>query len=421
MPATDDLPLVLDLDGTLLATDSLHESLLHHLRAKPLDIFRLLGWLRQGKAGFKSRLAGALTQEHVETLPVVTEIIAFAEEEAKAGRSIVLATAANRRIAEKIALRFPFISEIFASDEQTNLSGEAKAEALEQRYPSGFLYAGNSKADIPVWRKAKGAIVVEHGNTLARWAAQTTPVIASIDPHTAPSKVLPRALRLHQWVKNALIFLPLILGGLFASAPAWLATLWAFFALCLLASATYIANDMWDIPEDRRHWSKRRRPLASGGLSLPGGLGLITLCGAGAFALGAADGAAAVATLLVYLVLSLLYSFRLKREPIVDVFLIATMFTLRIVLGQVVTGAALSPWLLVFSMFTFLSLSLVKRYTEVVRMVEHGERPDSGALPRRRRIRAIILPTPFVPLGFSGDRFPVSWSNLDFVSSWRYQ
>jgi 4-hydroxybenzoate polyprenyltransferase/phosphoserine phosphatase len=378
MHETSDLPLVLDLDGTLLATDSLHESLLLHLRERPMQIFRLPIWLREGRAGFKSHLAEALTQEHVETLPVNAEIVDLAEKEAKAGRRIVLATAANRGIAEKIAARFPFISEILASDAKTNLKGAAKAEALERKYPQGFLYAGDSAADLPVWRKAKGAIVVGRGGSLARQAAETTPVLASIDPRPEISKVLVKALRLHQWAKNALVFVPLILAGLFHSRHAWAATICAFLALGLLASATYIANDMWDIAEDRRHWSKRRRPLASGRLSLPRGLGLILLCGFGAFALGVLDGPKALAVLAVYLASSLLYSLRLKREPIVDVFVISAMFTIRLVLGQVVTGAQLSPWLLVFSMFTFLSLSLVKRYTEVTRMVAHGFEKAGG-------------------------------------------
>jgi 4-hydroxybenzoate polyprenyltransferase/phosphoglycolate phosphatase-like HAD superfamily hydrolase len=372
------VPLALDLDGTLLLTDTLHEALLVHLRSRFSDVFRLPLWLTSGRAGFKDRVAAALTQEDVDSLPVVAEIVTLAEREAKAGRKVVLVTAANRLIAEKIAARFPFISEVMASDGQTNLKGAVKAEALAARFPDGFIYAGDSTADFAVWEKARGAIVVEHGSGMAQQAAQFTKVLAVIDGRDPLKSVLRKTLRLHQWAKNALVFVPLLLGGLMFSPQAWWAASLAFLALGLLASATYIANDMWDLSDDRLHWSKRSRPMASGRLSLARGAGLLVFCGSTAFILGAINGPAAVATLAIYLTLSLLYSFWLKREPIVDVLLLAVMFTIRLVLGQAVTNAVLSPWLLVFSMFIFLSLSLVKRHTETLRMIDHGHEKTLG-------------------------------------------
>jgi 4-hydroxybenzoate polyprenyltransferase/phosphoserine phosphatase len=372
------IPLVLDLDGTLLATDTLHECLLRHLRRKPLDLFHLPIWALAGRAQFKARFVEALTQDDINALPVTDDVVNLARKEAEKGRKVILATAANQVIADKVAARFSFISEVLASDRTENLKGDAKAERLERLYPDGFIYAGDSKADLDVWRKAKGAIVVERGDALSTRARKTTRVVARIGPGARRRSILRRAMRLHQWAKNALVFVPLVLGGQFFSPQAWLAATLGFFAMSLLASGTYIANDMWDLAEDRRHWSKKRRPLASGQLSLARGLALLAGCGSAAFLLAALDGSGAVAALAVYLLMSLLYSYKFKREAIVDVLLLAGMFTMRLVLGQVVTGVALSPWLLVFSMFVFLSLSLIKRHTEVARMVDHGHKKVLG-------------------------------------------
>jgi 4-hydroxybenzoate polyprenyltransferase/phosphoserine phosphatase len=372
------IPLALDLDGTLIATDTLHECLLRHFRNAPQDLLKAPLWLVGGRAHFKQRVADALTQDDIDALPVTTGLVDLAQREAEKGRKIILATAANRAIAEKVRARFPFISEVLASDGAENLKGEAKAALLERHCPDGFIYAGDSEADLHVWRRAKGAIVVERGRRLSAKAQQATPVVARIRPEGRRVSVLRRALRLHQWAKNALVFVPLVLGGQFLSPQAWMAAAVAFLAMGLLASGTYIANDMWDLAEDRRHWSKKKRPLASGQLSLARGVVLLTLCGMAAFLLATLDGPGAVATLCVYLSMSLFYSYKFKREPIVDVLLLAGMFTMRLVLGQVVTDVSLSPWLLVFSMFIFLSLSLVKRHTEVARMVEHGHRKVLG-------------------------------------------
>ncbi|AHJ67848.1 UbiA prenyltransferase family protein [Granulibacter bethesdensis] len=372
------IPLVLDLDGTLIATDSLHESLLQHLKNTPSDLVRLPLWVMAGRAQFKQRFAEVLTQEDIDALPATPGIIALAEREAAKGRKIVLATAANRAIAEKISARFPFISEVLASDDRGNLKGAAKAAALTSRYPDGFIYAGDSEADLHVWRSARAAVIVERGKRLRSKVQPDTPVVAHIHPSGQRANVLRRAARLHQWAKNALVFVPLVLGGQIFSAHAWGAAILAFMAMGLLASGTYIANDMWDLAEDRRHWSKKKRPLASGQLPLDDGLFLLMVCGLAALLFAAADGVGAIVTLAIYLVMSLAYSYKFKREPIVDVLLLAGMFTMRLVLGQVVTGVALAPWLLVFSMFIFLSLSLVKRHTEVMRMVQHGHQKVLG-------------------------------------------
>ena len=320
----------------------------------------------------------AVANENLAHFPTNVELVAFAKREAARGRRVVLATKADRVIAEKAATRFPFIAEVIASNGSENLKGETKARELMSRFPDGFVYAGDSPADLHIWSKASGAIVVGGRSTLERKVRASTPLLATFPGTSAGASAIRRSLRLHQWAKNALVFVPLVLGGKAFDPAAWLHAAMGFVAIGLLASATYVLNDLWDLADDRQHWSKKQRPLASGDLSIAFGFALIVIAGLGAFALGTAVGAGAAAVLALYLALTLAYSFRLKREPIIDVFVLATLFTTRLALGVVVVGTALSPWLMVFSMFIFLSLSLAKRQTEIARMVEHGREHTLG-------------------------------------------
>lgn len=372
------LPLVLDLDGTLVAVDTLHEAFFLFLKRNWRAAWRTPFWTLAGRAVVKERLATQVTDADVEAFPVNAELLAFTQREAERGRQIVLATAADRSVAEKVAKRFPFIARVVSSDGRRNLRGAAKAEALADLYPQGFVYAGDSFPDVHVWRRAKGAIVASCSTRLIAHAREATQVVATFPRRALGFNGLRRALRLHQWAKNALVFVPLALSGKLLDPFAWIAATQAFLAISLLASATYLLNDLWDLPEDRQHWTKRHRPLASGQLSIGFGVALIALFGLGGYGVALAAGTGCAATLTLYLALSLAYSFRLKREPIVDVVALAALFTMRLALGVVVTELAFSPWLLVFSMFIFLSLSLAKRQTEIVRMVEHGKKSTAG-------------------------------------------
>ena len=372
------LPLVLDLDGTLFTTDTLHEALILLLKLRWRAAWKIPLWILQGRAVVKAQLGAIVREADIACFPCNPALLAFAEREARLGRPIVMATAADRLIAEKVGSRFAFISEIISSDGHTNLRGRAKADELARRYPTGFIYAGDSYQDIPVWKHSSGAVLAGVSPRLAKRVESITDVVANFPRRALGFTVLRRSLRLHQWAKNALIFVPLVLGGKAAEPAAWVHTLAAFVAFGLLASGTYLLNDLWDLREDRQHWSKKNRPLASGDLSIALGIGLIAVCGLGAFGLGLAAGPGSAAMLALYLVLSLGYSFRLKREPIVDVFLLATLFTMRLGLGVVVADVAFSSWLIVFSMFIFLSLSLAKRQTEITRMIAHGQDKTPG-------------------------------------------
>jgi 4-hydroxybenzoate polyprenyltransferase len=368
---TLNLPLVIDLDGTLIRTNSLDETFLDALRRNPLDVWKLPITLVAGRAVLKEFLAGK-SRLDVETWPVQSDFLNYVTTQFKAGRKIVLATAADRKIGEAIAACFPIISEVIASDGSRNLKGEAKAKHLRDRFPDGFIYAGDSEADLAVWRESKGSVVVGASSRLLDRVRGIKEPLAVFSSGRNLAHVLRRSLRLHQWAKNALLFVPLVLGGKTADITAWMAALLGFAALGLAASATYLINDLWDLPSDRRHWSKRHRPLASGDLSIREGIFLATCALACGFTIAACTGKAAVVMLALYVFVTLSYSFAWKRVPILDVFVLASLFTLRLGFGIVLSDVRISPWLLVFSMFVFGSLSMAKRHTEVLRLAERG-------------------------------------------------
>lgn len=383
--AAASIPLVLDLDGTLIRTDSLIEQGVALLRRNPFAIFQLIGWLLAGRVMLKQKLAAAV-QLDPELLPVNEELLAFAEAEAAGGRTIVLATAAHTNSAQAFRKRFTFISEVIATEGKINLKGKVKADALVKRFPDGFDYAGDSRPDIEVWKRARNAIVVgASGSTLRN--ARRNANVTQVFKRPGGFKAFIRSLRPHQWAKNILVVVPAILSGRIIDSDAILPLVLAFFALSLTASATYVFNDIWDLHDDRAHWSKRRRPLASGTLSLPAGILGALLCLAAGLALALMAGTAVLQWVLVYVVVTIAYSLWLKRKVIHDAVTLAGLFTLRLVVGMVAVAAVPSPWLFVFAMFFFTSLACAKRHTEIARVIERG-----GFWVNGRGYRASDLP-----------------------------
>lgn len=370
------LPLVLDVDGALLRTDLLHETAIAYVKSTPLGIFMLVWWLLQGKAVLKRQLAERV-QLDFDNLPVNAELEAYARAAHQQGRLVCLATAADQLLASRLAQRFDFISFVLASDGQNNLKGSAKAKALVERFPDGFAYAADSRSDLQVWVQASSIILVSTSASTTRQAKALGKPIEAVFPR-APLGLRgwAKALRLHQWAKNSLVFVPLVLAGQLTNPSAWLNAALAFLALGVLASATYLVNDVWDIEDDRRHWTKRKRPLASGRMTVKQAALVMPLAFVVSMVLGSLVGPQTVAVLLAYLVLTLCYSFGFKRKPVLDAFTLAVLFTLRLVLGIVAVGVIASPWLLVFSMFLFTSLSFAKRQTEVLRLVDKQQ--DTG-------------------------------------------
>lgn len=362
-----ELPLCVDLDGTLLLGDSLHELVLACLAKQPLLIFLLPFWALRGKAALKDRLARQLDPASLSF--VFNEpFLAFLQAEHARGRRLVLATAADYRIAAAVAARTGLFDEVMATTPDRNLRGAAKTRRLVEAFgPRGFDYAGNDRHDLPVWSQARAAIVVAApGSRIAAQAAALAPVERVFPGAGLAMKPLLHAMRPHQWAKNALVFLPLIAAHRFTEAAPLGQAILAFVALSLVASAGYLVNDLLDLQADRSHARKRSRPLASGALPVAAALPAIGLLLAGGLAAAAAVSLQLVAWIVLYLALTLTYSLWLKRKVLIDVFLLAGLYTHRILAGAIATGIAPSFWLLALSMFFFLSLAMLKRYSELV-------------------------------------------------------
>lgn len=367
--------LCVDLDGTLLNSDLLYESLLALLARQPLYLFLLPFWLLQGKAALKRQIASRVTiaPEHLPYNPQVLALLRTTTQ-----RPRVLCTASDQLLVAPIAAHLGLFEQIIASDGERNLSGPHKARALVEAFGERrFDYAGNGTVDLSVWERAAGGWVVNNGPTLAAAAAQRTTVHAHW-PAPPRARAWFKALRLHQWLKNLLVLVPLLTAHRFLEPLAVGQSLLAFAAFSLCASGVYVLNDLLDLGADRQHPRKRQRPFAAGHLPLLHGLfvaPLLTLCG---LALALACSPAFAGVLLVYYGMTLAYSLRLKRIVMLDVVLLASLYTMRIMGGTIAIEAELSFWLLAFSMFIFLSLALLKRYTELHAVLARGKTKADG-------------------------------------------
>ena len=360
-PGTADLPLAVDLDGTLILGDTFFESILAYLGSNPLGAFALAGWFTKGRAFAKAKLAGYAPK--ADEVPYDQRLLAWLRQEKARGRRLALATATDRKIADDIAAYVGVFDDVFASDGVTNLKSARKGEALSAAYPEGFVYAGNEIADLKVWEKAKGAVVVNADVTLQHRAAALTTVERVLPDERDGRAALEKALRPRQWVKNILVFIPLIAAQGWADLQGWQNALMAFVALCCAASSVYLFNDAFDIPADRRHPRKRNRPFATGALSPARGIAVaVGLAGAALLVGWAAN---VLVLTLSYMMLSSLYTVWMKRLVVVDIFVLASLYGLRVLLGGEASGHPASSWMLAFCGFFFLSLALVKRVTEI--------------------------------------------------------
>jgi 4-hydroxybenzoate polyprenyltransferase len=349
--------LVVALEHCFLKTDLWIEQLLSPCEGRwPASLMRRLpGGNRRSPA---SRLDPA-------TLPYNTRLLDYLRAERARGRQIVLTTAGDRLLAEAIATHLGCFDAVIASESKGELSGGArKVAAITGRLQGEpFSYAGNRRSDLPVWRAAKSAVLVNAAPRLVRAARRVTQVEAVIDDRAPVLKGLVRALRPHQWVKNVLVFLPIVASGQFGDQRGWLAALLVFAAFCAIASANYVVNDLADLSADRQHPRKRLRPFASGAASPVAGLALA----AGLFALGFSLASIADTLLLAafYALLTLGYTFYLKRRPLVDVFALSLLYNVRVLAGGEASAHRATPWLLGFGFFFFLSLALIKRVAEL--------------------------------------------------------
>lgn len=366
----DAVPLCVDLDGTLIAGDTLWESLLILLRRRPLDAARTPLWAIHGPAVFKRHVARRV-QLDPAALAYRDPVLAFLRQEKAAGRRLILATAADRSIAEGVADHLGLFDEVIATDAGVNAKGEAKLAAIRQRLGEGaFDYMGDADCDWPICDAARRVYLVDPGAGLHDRSRQRGTLEGVF--HVQEGGAIGRlgqallALRPHQWAKNLLLAVPMVVGQRLDEPALWVSLIAAITWFSLCASSVYVANDLMDLAADRRHPRKKRRPLASGAVSIPQGLAMAgVVLAAGLVGALATLPAAFLGVLLVYVGISAGYSWRLKHTPMLDVIVLAGLYTLRIVAGGAAVGIVPSFWLLAFSVFIFLSLAFGKRYSEL--------------------------------------------------------
>ncbi|GAB4368662.1 MAG: UbiA family prenyltransferase [Acidobacteriota bacterium] len=368
------MPLCVDLDGTLVATDTLWESVVRLLRRNPLWLVVLPLWLLGGRASFKRRVAARVSIDPA-VLPYRREVLELIESARDAARPVLLVTAADRDVAERIAAHLGLFDGVVASDGRENLKGEVKRDLLVGRFgEGGFEYVGDAAADLPVLAAAaRGWLCAPAGRTAARAGRLDVPV-GTIGRRRSPLLALVRALRPHQWAKNTLLFLPVVLADEGIRLINVVHAAYGFAAFCLVASAGYVLNDLVDVDADRAHRTKRHRPFASGDLPIALGPPLFAVLVLAAFAVSALLLPGLFAAMLaVYFAASLAYTFYLKSKVMVDVLVLAMLYTHRVLSGGVATGIPISAWLLAFSMFFFLSLAFAKRYVELLDFAGIGD------------------------------------------------
>jgi len=370
-------PLCVDLDGTLIRSDLLLETLLLLIKRNPLYLFLLPLWLLRGKAVLKVEIASRVTLKPA-ALPYNKEFVEWLRSERTAQRSIWLCTAASEPLARAVADHLGLFDGVLASDRSVNLAGTAKADRLVGQFgDGGFEYCGNERKDMAVWRRAAGAIVVNGTSRLETEASRSVRVVQTFPSNARPLEAMIRALRPHQWAKNLLIMVPLLAAHSAADPGSSVAALLAFAAFSLCASSVYLLNDLLDLEADRTHPRKSKRPFAAGDLPLLAGLAVAPLLLVAAVLIAAFLPPKFWLVLATYYAFTCAYSFALKGLVLIDALALAGLYTLRIIAGAAAVSVPLSFWLLLFSVFLFLSLAFVKRFAEL------------DSLRKQRRLSAV--------------------------------
>ncbi len=357
-------PLAVDLDGTLVLSDTLHESIIKLVKSQPLSVLLLPLWLARGKAYLKQQI-GARVEPDPALLPYNAPLIKWLKQERDNGRSLSLCTASNEGIANTIAEHIGLFDSVIASNGKDNIKGVAKRAALEERFGiQGFSYAGNAPADLAVWQGARSAIVVSGDTGLVDKARALCEIEKTFPREMNNPRDILRLLRTHQWAKNTLLFVPALAAHLIDLATAITLAI-AFIAFSLCSSAIYVVNDLLDLESDRRHPRKRLRPFAAGSVSITAGIILVPVLLGSSALLSIQVGGPFTSVLTCYLVLTLTYSTVLKRLVLLDCLALAGLYTVRMIAGAAAISISVSFWLLAFSVFLFLSLAFVKRFVEL--------------------------------------------------------
>lgn len=361
-------PLVVDLDRALLKVNTTHESLIALLLRRPWQALHALFLLiTRGRAAM-SALIASFDVIDVEALPLRDDLLGWLQEQAATGRALHLVSAADQATVTRFGARLRLFESCIGGNGRCDLKGAAKATWLTRRFPDGFSYVGGNASELAVWQSAKSVVIAGASPAARTGIGRLNKLTEAEFPHPKVGvTLLLEQLRLHQWSKNVLVFLPLLLAHRFADFQGWIRVLISFVAMGLIASATYVVNDLADLPDDRRHSTKWKRPLAAGAFPSLGAIAIVPVLLAAGFALTHMVSPAATMALAAYLVLTLAYSFRLKRVPLLDTAIIGLLFTLRIVLGAAAANAPPSPWLLAFSVMLFFSLAMAKRQSEIAK------------------------------------------------------
>jgi len=371
-------PLCVDLDGTLVKSDTLVDSLLVLLRAHPRSFLQTFRWVLDGKAALKAQV-GRVVSLDVAHLPYNRPLLAFLEQEHAQGRRIYLATGADAKLARKIAAHIGLFDGVLASDGDKNLTGDHKLDGLRAEFgEDGFDYIGNADPDLPLLQHAGEAMLANpHASLHTKLKSRKINIGRLFEDRVSRRKAFLKAIRLHQWAKNVLIFVPLLLAHAL-KLPLILHAILAFFCFSLCASATYVVNDLLDIEADRRHPKKHSRPFAAGDLQVSTGVAIVLVFLAAALAGALFLPIGFLGWLGLYLVVTLSYSLALKRIVLVDVILLSGLYTVRMLAGGAATNTDISTWLAGFSVFLFFSLAMVKRFSELQNLRERGSMPSNG-------------------------------------------
>lgn len=380
--------LAVDLDGTLISSDLLYESFWSVLAESPVRTAGAIarGISGGGRASLKRHLSAEVTLD-VARLPYNKVVLDYLRECRAKGIRTALVTASDQSLADEVAAHTGLFDEVHGSDGQHNLKGAAKAAFLVERFGAGgYDYIGDAKADMPVWAEARKAITVDAGGQL-RGAVDGLDRDAT---HLTTGKGQLwdwlKALRPHQWMKNVLVFLPMLAGHAFFLGVFWHSIL-ALIAFSLVASSVYLMNDLLDLDSDRANPRKKDRSLAAGTIPIAGGTALIPVLFLAGLAIALALGWAFVGILVLYYLLTVAYSLHLKQRTIIDIWVLSVLYTLRILAGAAATGIVPSIWLMAFAIFFFFSLAAVKRQAELVDLIAR----DEAALRRRGYHRDDVL------------------------------
>jgi 4-hydroxybenzoate polyprenyltransferase len=362
-------PLVVDLDGTLVRSDLLIESAFAHLGRNLWRLIGLLSAMRRGKAALKAEIA-AETDIDVSHLPYDEDVVSLIRQRRAAGNEVYLASASNGRYVQAVADHLGLFDGWFASNDKQNLSSGLKARRLVEAFGErGFDYVGNGRADLAVWNVAHRRIAVRPSSGVKSKLRDMDSDVHVFENGTRLIRPWIKLLRVHQWAKNTLVFVPLVTAQRF-DLLAFGQTIGAFLAFSLAASAIYILNDLVDLDADRKHPSKKLRPLAAGTVAITRAMVFIPVLLLVGFIGAFAIAPALAMVLLGYVLLTTAYTFVLKRKMLVDVLALASLYTIRVVGGAAAIPVRMSEWLLAFSMFIFTALALIKRYIELVARVD---------------------------------------------------